>query len=398
MSEKYKKPSPSENEKEVMDYFERMFAFEFYVRYLKLNHSHDLRRVQRLNKIVTKRFIDFSQTHDISDIGEILRLLPDGMNNQCPDTVDIHYFIRWSLDKLQGLQITTASLNQKLNMSGLFFPKDVLKFIETQIMPLVKYVKPRQKLLAFSFYDLTHPNDLYSVFYWWCKHIDIEPGKEKKKVPDMSMKVERLIKNDHGSSRCTAVKTLTDFYSPAVILNKEDRYSVYSTNTHSIKINDRELSNSTVLVVDFYKNTHLVPEALEDFEKLLLFNHERQHSGNNNTYPAIMRTIDSSQYAKVIERYDYISRYLLGLLYFDELKKSNIKNESPNKNAFNEDSRTVANKIENNTKLHFELSEIDAGYDEVSRLISIIPEIIELKQKRQRYRKKYGTKEGFAKK
>ncbi|WAR44688.1 hypothetical protein [Methylomonas rapida] len=370
-----------------------------------MNHRDDLRRVRRLNKIITNRLIKLYKEKNKSESEMII--------SSDADEFEIRILSAWSLKYIQLRD------NNITDFLKIFYFVDKLKSVEIQkflfqkVQSFKKYVKQSQSQLPYCFYDLTRPNDIYYVFNWWCTHIDLQPGQENKKVTDIRMKREKPLKNDDGSNFSNIVRTSPDFFSPNVILNKEDRYSVYSTNTHSIKINDKELSNATVLSIRFDNDIQAIPEAFKHFEAYLRIDNatwhtEKRKSESNPSldhikhkpYSDIMLLEQSDQYAKVIERYDYISAYLLGLMCFDEVKKIKMKNKETKKDEKTieqEAANTISEHIYKNTKLTFENYKIIDGYKKVSNLINVIHEIIKLKQNRQRYGKKYSNKDEFTK-
>ncbi|WP_404357070.1 hypothetical protein [Methylotuvimicrobium sp. KM1] len=405
MKKNYRQPQMSENEEEVMGYFERMLTFEFYIRYLEMNRSHDLRRIQRLNKIVTKRFIDFDKTHSLSGIEF---KLPSDTQNQPPIPLDIDCLIMWALNKLQSPPISTEDLPKKIDLSALFFPDDVRKFLSTQILPLKKYVKPSQRKLSYRFYDLTHPNGINSVFDWWFNHIDLQSVKKKEVLRDISMKIEEPIKNDDGSHPSYIVRTAPNFSSPSVLLNNDDRYRIYSTNTQTITVDGQELSNATLLSIRFDKDIKDIGEAVDLFRAHLRFdnsnwNSEQIKSESIPSFNLIQRKHNSglvqldqsNQYAKIITRYDFIMNYIIGLMCFDEVKntqKSHNKNVYEDTKIIKKAAETVSKNIYSNKKIIVEFRTVEANYNSIFDKISLIDDIVKLKQNRLKYGEKYEFK------
>lgn len=392
----------SENEEAVKDCFERMLTFEFYIRYLEMNRSHDLQEIQSLNEVVTKRFIDFDKTHNLSGIEF---KLPSDTQNQLPTPLDIDRLISWALNKFQDPPITIEDLPKKIDLSALFFPEYVRKFLSTQILPLKKQVKPSQKQLAYRFYDLTHPNDINAVFDWWINHINFQSVKKKKVRTDISMKIEEPKKNDDGSYPPHIVRTGTNFLSPSVLFIKEDRYCVYSTNSHSIKVDDQELSNSTVLRIRFDKDIQDIHEVLDFFKEYLRFDNSNWRSEqikfespagvdllSRKQATDIALFEQSDRYAKVIHRYDYIIRDILGLMCFDEMKNIKIPPEMKNKDKedfiITEAANVVANRICKN-EVFFEIDTIKESCKSVLDKINVIDEVVKLKQNRLKYGETY---------
>ncbi|OQW71179.1 MAG: hypothetical protein BVN35_17175 [Proteobacteria bacterium ST_bin11] len=386
-----KQSEMSENEKEVMGYFERMFTLEFYIRYLEINHSNDLLRAQRLNKIVTEKFIEFDKTHNLS---EMELGLPYDTVDLPSFPVDIDYYVRWVLDKLEGPPITTECLPKKLDLSGLFFPENVRKFLSTQILPLKKYVKPSQKQLAFSFYDLTHPNDTNALFSWWCKHVNLHALKQNKILRDMSMKIEEPVMNDDGSYPSFSIGVTPDFLSPSVRLNAENRFRIDSTNTHSIKVNDQELSNAIVLSYQFDNDVGDYSEALDLFitnlradfstwqSKQLKSESISSHDLMRGKQPSsFLLPHQSDQYAKIISKYVSVTKNLLGLLCYDVKTKRNKTIDAA--------ATDISDYIKNSFELDFDVGIIKKGYYSVLDKINVMDEVINLKQNRRKYHEPY---------
>lgn len=406
MTKYQRQPQMSENEEAVKGCFERMFTFEFYIRYLEMNQSQDLQEIQSLNEVVTKEFIDFYKTHNLSGIEF---QIPGDTQNQLPTPLDIDSLIAWALDKFQDPPITTEDLPKKIDLSALFFPEYVRNFLSTQILPLKKQVKPSQQQLAYRFYDLTHPNDINAVFHWWANHIDFQSVEKKEVRTDISMKIEEPKKNDDGSYPPHIVRTAPNFLSPSVLFIKEDRYCVYSTNSHSIKIDDQELSNSTVLRIRFDKDIQDIHEVLDFFKEYLRFENSNWHSEQIKSESPVgvdllscKKATDiplfeqSDRYAKTISRYDSITKNLLGLMCFDEVK--NIK-KNPEKNInkdkdkeyiiIREAAKIVSQRIYSITNVTVEFDNVEANYNSVLDKINVIDKVVKLKQNRLKYGETY---------
>jgi len=398
-----RQPPMSENEEDVMGYFERMFTFEVYIRYLEMNRSHDLRRIQRLNKVVTKSFINFDRTRNLP--GVELKL-PGDTPNQLPLPIDI---VMWALNKLQSPPITTEDLHKKIDLSVLLFPEDVRKFLFTHILPLMKYVKPSQRQLPYRFYDLTHPNDISSIFDWWFNHIDLQSVKKKETLRDISMKIEEPQKNVDGSHPSHIVRTAPEFSSPSVLLNNDDRYRIYSTNTQTITVDGQELSNATLLSIRFDKDIKDIGEAVDLFKAYLRLDNSNWNSEQTEYEPipsfdiiqrkhnpGLVQLEQSNQYSKIITRYDFIINYIIGLMCFDEVKntkKSHNINVYEDIQTIKEAAETVSKKIYSNKKITVEFRIVEANYKSIFDKINLIDDIVRLKQNRLKYGEKYEFKD-----
>lgn len=203
-----RQPQMSDNEKEVIGHFERMFTFEFYIRYMESNRRMDLRRIQRINNIIKNRLIEFYRVNDLSEF----EIKPD-----CNIPFSLESTIDWTLEVIQfnnnfDKKLTGRSINIVRSM-----PENLREYILAQIKALKKYVKQNQDPLPYHFYDITRPNNINDVFKWWFEHINLPAYEQNKIVRDISMKKEDLLPNPDGSFPSSIIRTSPDFFRQAFV-------------------------------------------------------------------------------------------------------------------------------------------------------------------------------------
>jgi len=379
MKKKAKQPPMSENEKEVMGHFERMFTFEFYIRYLEMNRSHDLRRIQRLNKVVTNRLVEFYTVNGLSEFE---------IKSDCNIPFSLDSTIDWILEVIQfnnnfDKNLTGRSINIFRSM-----PENLREYILAQIKALKGYVKQNQEPLPYDFYDLARPNNINDVFKWWFEHIDLLAYEQNKIVRDISMKKEELPPNADDSFSDSICRIHPDFLSPSVRLDDQNLYAVYSTNKHSIKVDGQELSNSIVLCIRFDNDDLEIGEALDLFSAYINIDRSTWQASQSKPestskyvrihgkqYSGFALPHKSDQYAKVIAyRSDSVTKNLLGLMCFDEKIKSNKSTPAA--------AETISNRIRDSFGLDYSVSTIEDDHNDVCKKINTIDQVVKLKQNR----------------
>jgi len=114
----YKKDKqPSFNDEAyVLDAFERFFIFEFYIRYLKSHQGQDLIKIQKLEKLITKRFTELDIILVLSKYDLVF---DDDPENTYKTDINMYELVNWTLDSIQNSYIRAP---RKTRHHGIILP------------------------------------------------------------------------------------------------------------------------------------------------------------------------------------------------------------------------------------------------------------------------------------
>lgn len=376
-----------------MGAFERFFTFEFYIRYLRQNHSEDLNNVHRLKTIIRKKFVKLDA---VTELSQCRYKFPDEPDNTYPFDIELDDLVSWTLNGLQRSHIRLDNLHQGLYSGGLPSYEKLKELLLTPFNSLKKYVTPNQKNFAYRFSNLLNPNNIYSVFKWWCNHIDSKPNAINSGNRNIGIKSD-----PDGSWTNDMDFGLVPFSSPTVaFISDEDTYTIFNTNGNSIKIDEQELSNSLVFCVRIDRDLQGFQYALNNFLTSLRAEQSWWHltqlkSGVSPGFELVdpapnlkTKLILSNQYANILDKHNSIIKNLIGLMCFDEIES--IKNVLANRSASKiseEAAANVSKRIEDFITRDAELIETNCEF--VSKKIKKINEVVKLKQNRLKYAEKY---------
>jgi hypothetical protein len=381
-------------EKYVMSSFERFFTFEFYIRYLNKYHVKDLRRIHLLRNIIRNKFI---KLNTVKKLSRCRFSFPENPEDKYSLGIELDDLVDWTLDALQRSHISTDNLCFFIEYGGIPFSDRFKEHLFIPYKLLEKYVKPRQRNLAYRFSQLTSQNNINFVFNWWCEHINCKPNDKKDTVLNLGVFKHVRELNEDGSYSVSGCFESVPFLSPSVrFYPKDDNYFIFISNIDSIIINGQELSNSVVLCARFDKKFPDFDKAFSSFENNLSVEHygwlsEQLQSGVrlnlylNDSKSSVKQTFESSdQYACILERSDSILKNLIGLMCFDEVhNKENYKSKTQAAND-------VSDKIQK--YMLRDASLIEGIFDDISNKIDQIHEVIKFKRNRQKYNEKYKFK------
>lgn len=364
----------------VLDAFERFFTYEFYVRYLRSMRREDLHKILELRELIKKKFIELNIISELSECKYSFDDTPEvtyGLDIQLYDLVD------WTLDSIQFSESHLDFLCSQL--SSMNPPKHLVEHLFTPFNELNDTIEPSLKMLCYRFSDLTSQNDIHFVFEWWCQNLKKYFRDEQNLIGKFGVTSiqQNEFEEDWLNGTVVAWSALP-FTAPRLILFKPDHYVIYDSDHHAVSVDGEPLSKSIVLSIQFDADAQNLDDILDKFKNHFygaqaLWYLDQLKSGSYPDFePRSSKSISDSaikgskQNDSLLTEYDSISKYLVGLIFYDAYTQKT--EEKTKRDDVAEEIRIKISPI----KLHTDETIIQYYY-EVRKMINNIDEIIRKK-------------------